>query len=146
MILRIRDANGNIQEILAIKGEPGYTPVKGVDYFDGKDGTMTFEDLTEAQRESLRGEKGDQGEKGEPGEKGEKGDPGERGLQGEQGEKGDTGEKGEPGQPGNDYVLTDADKQEIADLAMAKANFLYVGSASPTSDMGKDGDIYIVSG
>jgi hypothetical protein len=37
---------------LATKGEPG------------KDGTMTFEDLTDEQRESLRGEKGDKGDPG----------------------------------------------------------------------------------
>lgn len=55
-ILKIRDNNGNVSEILTIKGKDGYTPVKGVDYFDGKDG-----------------------------------------------------------QDGSDYVLTDADKEEIAE-------------------------------
>src|SRR5699024_9894846 len=49
----------------------------------GADGTMTFEDLTDEQIASL---KGDKGEKGDPGDKGEKGDPGEKG------DKGDTGE------------------------------------------------------
>jgi hypothetical protein len=39
----------------------------------GADGTMSFEDLTPAQKESL---KGDPGEPGAPGEKGEPGDPG----------------------------------------------------------------------
>lgn len=34
-ILRVKDDNGNIIDIPAIKG---YTPKKGVDYFDGKDG------------------------------------------------------------------------------------------------------------
>ena len=33
MILKVRDENGNVQEILVIKGDNGYTPVKGVDYF-----------------------------------------------------------------------------------------------------------------
>lgn len=45
-------------------GEPGYTPKKGVDYFDGKDGkdgTMTFEELTEEQKASLKGEDGKDG-------------------------------------------------------------------------------------
>ena len=31
-ILRVRDAAGNVREILAIKGEPGEKPVNGVDY------------------------------------------------------------------------------------------------------------------
>jgi hypothetical protein len=43
---------------------------------------MTFEDLTEEQKESLKGEKGDKGDIGE---------------QGPQGPKGDTGAKGEDG-------------------------------------------------
>ncbi len=47
---------------------------------------------------------------------------------------------------GEDYVLTEADKQEIAEMVMDTASIAYVGSASPTSDIGKDGDIYIVSG
>ena len=47
------------------------------------------------------------------GEKGEQGIQGERGLQGIQGEKGDKGDKGDPG---DDYVLTAADKAEIASL------------------------------
>ena len=47
----------------------------------------------------FNGEKGDQGEKGEKGE---------QGIQGEKGDKGD---------PGNDYILTEADKKDIADLS-----------------------------
>ena len=50
-------------------GKDGYTPQKGIDYFDGA-----------------------------------KGEQGEQGL------------KGEKGEDGKDYVLTDQDKQEIADL------------------------------
>ena len=34
--------------------------------------------------------------------------------------KGDKGEKGEKGDPGSDYVLTDADKSEIAALVLAQ--------------------------
>lgn len=85
------------EQKLELRGEPGkdgYTPRKGVDYFDGKpgrkgdkgdplrfedltnaqkeqlkgepgkDGTMTFEDLTPAQKASLKGEKGDPGKDG----------------------------------------------------------------------------------
>lgn len=45
---------------------------------------------------------------GPQGEKGDKGDPGEQGIQGE------PGADGQPGKDGSDYVLTEADKQEIA--------------------------------
>ena len=31
-ILKIRDSNGNVQDVLVIRGEDGHTPVKGVDY------------------------------------------------------------------------------------------------------------------
>ena len=52
-ILRLRDENGNIFEVPVLPGTPGkdgkdgYTPQKGVDYFDGKDGyPQVFIDLT----------------------------------------------------------------------------------------------------
>ena len=65
------------------------------------------------------------GEKGEKGDKGDKGDTGEQGIPGKDGEKGDKGDPGEPGKDGadgapgadgKDYVLTEADKQEIAGM------------------------------
>ena len=55
--IRITDSEG-YQDIDILHGEKGEK---------GKDGTMTFEDLTDEQRESLRG---DPGEKGDPGDSG----------------------------------------------------------------------------
>lgn len=49
------------------------------------------------------------------GEKGEKGEKGDQGIQ---------GEKGDKGEDGNDYVLTDADKTEIANIVLT--NFINV--------------------
>ena len=58
------------------------------------------------------------------GEKGDKGDQGEQGIQGEKGEQGKPGKNGADGYTpikgvdyfdGKDYVLTEADKEEIAD-------------------------------
>lgn len=69
----------------------------------GADGTMTFADLTEEQKASLKGDKGEPGAKGEPGERGEKGDTGaaftydmftEEQLAALKGEKGDKGADG----------------------------------------------------
>ena len=51
-VLKFRDENGNIVEVLAIKGEKGEK---------GADGTVTFNDLTDAQKESLKGDKGKDG-------------------------------------------------------------------------------------
>lgn len=58
------------------KGDPGYTPIKNVDYFDGEPGIP-----------------------GPPGRPGAPGDP------------------GKPGRDGKDYVLTDDDRREIAEMA-----------------------------
>ena len=125
------------------KGNDGYTPVKGVDYFDGQPGdtgkagngiastvlnadytlTLTFADGTSYTTPSIRGEQGIQGIQGPKGEKGdtgatgpqgEKGDPGEKGEKGDTGEQGPKGDKGDPGEDGSDYILTDEDKAEIA--------------------------------
>ena len=121
------------------RGPIGPQGPKGDKGDKGADGTMTFADLTDEQKASLKGDKGDkgdvgpQGPRGEAGPQGPQGEIGPRGYQGEQGpqgEKGETGnagprggvgprgyqgEKGEPGytpQKGIDY-FTDADIDEI---------------------------------
>ena len=60
-----------------------------------------------------RGATGATGPAGPQGEKGDKGDRGERGIQGVQGPQGPTGPAGADGK---DYVLTEADKEEIAGM------------------------------
>lgn len=108
-------------------GKDGYTPQKGIDYFDGAKGDIGPQGPEGKQGEpGPKGDRGAQGEKGEQGVKGDKGNTGPQGEQGEQGlkgEKGDTGEQGPvgpqgpKGEDGKDYVLTDSDKQEIAELS-----------------------------
>ena len=68
-----------------LKGKDGYTPKKGVDYFDGEKGE--------------KGDKGNQGIQGIQGEKGEQGPKGDKGDKGDTGETGAQGPKGEPGTP-----------------------------------------------
>ena len=72
-----------------------------------------------------RGEKGEQGEQGEQGPKGDTGATGATGPQGPQGPQGPTGAtgatgpegpEGPQGPKGDDYVLTTADKNEIAGI------------------------------
>ena len=62
------------------------------------------------------GPKGDKGDKGERGETGATGAVGPQGPAGPKGDKGDTGATGPAGANGKDYVLTEADKQEIAGM------------------------------
>lgn len=70
----------------------------------------------------LQGVPGATGAQGAKGDKGDKGDTGAQGIQGVQGQRGEKGEKGEQGikgdkgDPGDDYVLTQADKTEIAGM------------------------------
>ena len=66
------------------------------------------------------------GPPGPQGPQGERGLTGPTGPQGEQGPKGDTGATGQQGpagpqgEPGADYVLTDADKEEIAQIVLGE--------------------------
>lgn len=115
-ILKIRDENNNIIEIPALKGEPGkdgYTPIKGIDYFDGAPGAIGPQGEQGPQgprgeqgapgpqgEQGLRGFTGEKGDKGERGEQGPQGLPGEKGEPGAKGDKGDTGPRGEQGTPG----------------------------------------------
>lgn len=80
-----------------------------------------------------KGETGDPGPKGDQGPQGPKGDKGDIGLQGEQGPKGETGPQGPKGDPGNDYVLTDADKQDIADMVDAVSDVQINGASIVTN-------------
>ena len=59
------------------------------------------------------------GPQGERGPVGPEGKVGPQGPQGEIGPVGPVGPKGDPGVPGEDYVLTEADKSEIANLVLA---------------------------
>lgn len=87
-----------------IPGKDGYTPVKGIDYFDGKDGAP--------------GKDGTDGYTPQKGVDYFDGAPGADGKDGYTPVKGVDYFDGEPGKDGVDYVLTAADKQEIAQLAI----------------------------
>ena len=63
-----------IKSLVGANGADGYTPIKGVDYFDGEQGP--------------KGEKGDTGLTGPQGPKGDQGEVGPRGEQGPKGEDG----------------------------------------------------------
>lgn len=66
------------------------------------------------------GERGPQGERGERGETGPAGPTGATGERGPAGERGATGATGPQGPKGDAYVLTSADKAEIADIVLGE--------------------------
>ena len=90
------------------KGDDGYTPIKGVDYFDGAQGIQGIQgekgDVGERGLQGIQGLKGDKGEQGLQGMQGLKGDKGDTGANGAQGLKGDKGDKGEAGTNGTNGV------------------------------------------
>lgn len=89
-------------------------------------GKLDASKLPEAVNDALAQAKasGDfKGEQGEPGKDGQDGSPGKdgytpvKGVDYFDGEPGKDGEDGQPGADGKDYILTDTDKQEIAEQA-----------------------------
>ena len=145
------------------RGEQGPKGERGPQGEPGEDGTMTFEDLTPEQRESLRGprgipgEDGDKGERGLPGEKGDKGDPftyedftpeqlealkgerGPRGLPGEDGAKGEPGEQGLKGDKGEPFTYEDFTDEQLQALKGERGDKGERGPAGPAGDDGQDG-------
>lgn len=95
------------QGIQGIQGERGMQGIQGE-----KGEPFRYEDFTPEQLAALKGEKGDKGEQGVQGIQGEQGIQGIQGVQGEQGDKGEKGDKGD------NYILTDRDKQDIAEIAV----------------------------
>lgn len=74
------------------RGERGLTGERGP---AGRDGVVTFENLSQAQRNTLKGDRGETGPRGEQGQQGIPGPQGPQGPQGRQGERGPAGTVGE---------------------------------------------------
>lgn len=100
-----------LKESTGPQGPAGPQGPKGDKGDRGEPGPRGLTGLTGA-----TGPKGDKGDKGERGETGATGAVGPQGPAGPKGDKGDTGATGPAGANGKDYVLTEADKQEIAGM------------------------------
>ena len=93
-----------IQGYIIPRGNDGFSPIITVSAIAGGN-RITIQDIKgEKYLDVLNGAVGPAGAAGE------KGDPGE---------KGDTGERGPAGPQGDAYVLTKADKEEIAAIVLA---------------------------
>ena len=80
-----------------------------------------------------KGDKGDKGERGETGATGAMGPQGPAGPQGEKGDTGATGPQGPSGADGKDYVLTEADKQEIAGMVEGTGGGAAIDDTTPST-------------
>lgn len=94
-------------------GEPGYTPIKGVDYFDGEDGYTPIKG-----KDYFDGEPGYTPVKGRDYFDGENGKDGKDGYTPIKGVDYFDGVDGQNGKDGQDYILTAQDKEEIANLTI----------------------------
>ncbi len=102
------DADSGI--FIGPKGDKGDKGEKGEPF--------TYSDFNDEQLAALKGEKGDTGATGPKGAKGDKGDKGDKGNTGSTGPQGPKGDKGDKGEPGEDYIFTEADKTEIANIVL----------------------------
>ncbi len=115
------------------KGERGPQGEPGEPGKDGQDGTMTFEDLTPEQRETLRGPRG------LPGKDGVDGKPGEQGPPGKPGEDGERGPKGDKGDPFTYEDFTDEQLQALKGERGERGPQGNPGERGPAGNDGKDG-------
>lgn len=116
------------------KGDTGPVGPQGIQGEKGADGTMTFEDLTEEQRASLKGDKGDQGEQGPIGPQGPTGNTGP------QGPKGDTGDKGDKGDQGAPFLYSDFTEAQLVALTGPKGDKGDKGDQGEQGPQGEKGD------
>ena len=95
------------------KGDTGAKGDKGDKGDTGEQGSQGPKGDTGAT--GAQGPKGDKGDKGDTGATGPQGPKGDTGTQGPKGDKGDTGAQGPQG---DSYILTSADKTDIATLVL----------------------------
>lgn len=87
--------------------------------------TVALTNKTKSTFQVRNGSRGSTGPQGVPGEKGDPGAPGIRG------EKGESGAPGKDGVDGKDYILTPADKQEIAEMVADMVDAPTIPVATP---------------
>lgn len=133
----VKEAKEEIKNTPGLKGDPGEDGVSVTHRWDGTRLTITSASGTSSA--DLKGIQGNEGQPGPRGERGEQGLPGRDGqsihhewegtslilvsasgttrtnLKGDTGSSGPKGDPGEKGEDGKDYILTEADKTEIAD-------------------------------
>ena len=71
--MKVGDGTHRFSELKYMSGPQGERGIQGIQGPPGRDGVVTFENLSQAQRNSLKGERGEPGPAGQPGPAGERG-------------------------------------------------------------------------
>ena len=101
--MKVGDGVHRFSDLMYLTGPPGPQGVQGVQGPPGRDGVVTFENLSQSQRNSLKGDRGEPGPRGlqgPPGPTGARGADGQPGQRGADGARGATGERGPAGERG----------------------------------------------
>lgn len=95
--MKVGDGTHRFPELKYMSGPQGERGIQGIQGPPGRDGVVTFENLSQAQRNSLKGDRGEPGPRGlqgPPGPAGQRGADGQPGQRGADGARGATGERG----------------------------------------------------
>lgn len=101
--MKVGDGVHRFSDLRYLTGPPGPQGVQGIQGPPGRDGVVTFENLSQSQRNSLKGDRGEPGPRGlqgPPGPTGARGADGQPGQRGADGARGATGERGPAGERG----------------------------------------------
>ena len=95
--VKVGDGIHRFSDLRYLTGPQGERGIQGIQGPPGRDGVVTFENLSQAQRNSLKGDRGEQGPPGPQGAPGPRGADGARGAEGPAGTTGPIGPTGERG-------------------------------------------------
>lgn len=101
--MKVGDGTHRFPDLRYLTGPQGPQGVQGIQGPPGRDGVVTFENLSQSQRNSLKGDRGEPGPRGlqgPPGPTGPRGADGQPGQRGADGARGATGERGPAGERG----------------------------------------------
>ena len=99
--MKVGDGTHRFPDLKYLTGPQGPQGVQGIQGPPGRDGVVTFENLSQAQRNSLKGDRGEQGPPGPQGAPGPRGADGARGAIGPAGNTGPIGPAGPTGERGH---------------------------------------------
>ena len=146
--MKVGDGTHRFPDLRYLTGPQGERGQQGIQGPPGRDGVVTFENLSQTQRASLKGDRGEpgprglQGPPGPTGQRGADGQPGQRGADGARGATGERGPIGPPGPRGADGVVNYASpeaQRTLSDYAKKSETpvyRIYNGDISGTGEGG----------